>query len=147
MLADMRILRGEDWLQLDCEPHALPALSKNIRMYSIGRDVRLTDVSTEVAILSLIGPAARRRARRRASGEREHSFAAGEHGLLTRTDLGVDVFCPAARAADVAAALGVPRVAEETAECVRVESGRPALRDRHDARHDSRGGRAERARG
>ena len=37
--ADMRILRGEDWWLLDCEPQALPVLEHMVRVYSIGRDV------------------------------------------------------------------------------------------------------------
>src|SRR3954468_8844535 len=37
---DMRILRGEDWFQLDCEPQALPVLEHMVRTYSIGRDVK-----------------------------------------------------------------------------------------------------------
>jgi len=41
------------------------------------------------------------------------------------TDLGVDVICASADADAVRSALGVERVAEEVAECVRIESGRP----------------------
>jgi tRNA-modifying protein YgfZ len=51
----------------------------------------------------------------------------GAHGLYVATDLGVDVICDAARASEVRAALGVEEVAEDAAECVRIESGRPRL--------------------
>src|SRR3954462_13960933 len=40
MLADMRILRGEDFIWIDTEPEALPVLVRNVSMYSTGRDVR-----------------------------------------------------------------------------------------------------------
>src|SRR5438445_11043676 len=36
---DLRILRGEDFFLLDCEPQALPVLEHMVRVYSIGRDV------------------------------------------------------------------------------------------------------------
>jgi folate-binding protein YgfZ len=51
----------------------------------------------------------------------------GAHGWYVRTDLGVDVICPAAEADAVRAALEVEPVSEEAAECIRVESGRPRL--------------------
>ena len=122
--ADMRILRGPDWIWLDTEPHALPVLLRNVQTYSIGRDVRAEDVSGSRAILSLLGPAARE-ALDTVPPEREHAWVEGEHGLYVSTDLGVDVICAAGEADAVTAALGVEVVSEETAECRRVESGRP----------------------
>src|SRR3954454_21663147 len=59
MLADMRVLRGEDHIWVDTEPEGLPALVRNASMFSIGRDVQHEDVSGAYAILSLIGPEAR----------------------------------------------------------------------------------------
>src|SRR3954463_1800535 len=56
VVADMRILRGPDWLLIDTEPHALAALARNVEMYSIGRDVQLKDETAARAILSLVGP-------------------------------------------------------------------------------------------
>src|SRR3954466_14959886 len=124
MLADMRILRGPGWLWLDTEIDALPAVAKMIRTYSIGRDVQPENVTDSRAILSIVGA--------RADGALdtpppplEHAFVEGEHGLYVRTDLGVDVICPAADAEGVRAALGVEAVSEEAVECVRVETGRP----------------------
>ena len=61
MVADMRVLRGEDFVWIDTEPQALPPLVRNASMYSIGRDVRHEDVTDAYAILSLIGPQARDR--------------------------------------------------------------------------------------
>ncbi|MFL5827174.1 MAG: YgfZ/GcvT domain-containing protein [Thermoleophilaceae bacterium] len=126
LLTDMRVLRGEDWIWLDTEAAALPALAKNVRMYSIGRDVQARDVTAERAILSLIGPAARD-ALDVAPPATEHSFVEGEHGVYVATDLGVDVICDAADAGGVRAALGVDEVSPEAAELLRVESGRPRL--------------------
>jgi folate-binding protein YgfZ len=124
MLADMRILRGEDFIWVDTEPEALPTLVRNVSMYSIGRDVRHEDVTASHAIVSLIGPEARGRLDDPPPAE-EHAFTQGEHGLYVATDLGVDVICPAADAAAVREALGVEPVSEEAAECLRIESGRP----------------------
>jgi folate-binding protein YgfZ len=124
VVADMRILRGPDWLWIDTEPHALRALARNVQMYSIGRDVQTTDVTSERAILSLVGPAARAALDVEPPAE-EHAWVEGDHGIYVATDLGVDVICDAAGADAVRAALGIERVSEEAAECVRIEAGRP----------------------
>jgi folate-binding protein YgfZ len=124
MVADMRVLRGEDFIWVDSEPQALPALVRNASMYSIGRDVRHEDVSDAYSILSLIGPAARS-ALDVAPPETEHAFVSGAHGLYVATDLGVDVICLAADAPAAREALGIEPVDEEAAECLRIESGRP----------------------
>jgi folate-binding protein YgfZ len=124
MRADMRILRGEDWLLVDTEPHGLAPLAKTVQMYSIGRDVQAADVTVERVLVSLVGPKARERLEP-APPATEHSFVEGPHGLHVATDLGVDVIAPAAAADAVREALGVEPVSLQAAECVRIESGRP----------------------
>ena len=124
VIADMRILRGNESLLLDTEPHALAALARNVDMYSIGRDVQLRDVTGERSILSLVGPAAPAALDAEPPAE-EHAWVEGAHGLYVTTDLGVDVICARDDAAAVIAALGVEPVAADAAECVRIESGRP----------------------
>src|SRR4051794_20711483 len=124
MLADMRVLRGEDFIWIDTEPEGLAALVRNASMFSIGRDVRHEDVTAGYAILSLIGPDARGALDNPPPGE-EHAFTQGEHGLYVSTDLGIDVICLASEAAAAREALGVEQVSEEAAECLRIESGRP----------------------
>jgi folate-binding protein YgfZ len=119
--ADMRILRGADWIWIDCPKGALPVLDHMIRTYGIGRDIQPEDVTGERRILSLIGPGARDAAGVDVPGE-EHSFVETGDGLYVATDLGVDVI-PHGAELD----LGVQQVAEEAAECLRVESGRPRL--------------------
>ena len=120
--ADMRILRGEDWIWIDTEAEGLAPMRHTCEVYSLGRDVSHEDVTEQRAIVSLIGPGARE-----ALGvdvpEAEHSFVEGGHGLYVATDLGVDVIGEPG----VADTLGVEAVSEEAAECVRVESGRPRL--------------------
>src|SRR5918999_6315270 len=88
--ADMRVLRGEDWFWLDGEAPGRAPLLHTLETYSLGRDVSFEDVSEARAILSLIGPAARKRLDA-APPEREHGFVEGGHGLYVATDLGVDV--------------------------------------------------------
>jgi folate-binding protein YgfZ len=122
--ADMRVLRGEDWIWLDTEPGLEPLLERTIRTYGIGRDVRAENQTDTHAILSLLGPAARSALDAEPPAE-EHSFVVGEHGLYVATLLGVDVICPAADADAVRLALGVEPVSEAAAECLRIEAGRP----------------------
>ena len=124
VVADMRILRGPDWLLIDTEPHALPALARNVDMYSIGRDVQLRDVTGDRAILSLVGPGARAALDAEPPDE-ENAWVEGQHGIYVATDLGVDVICEAGDADAVRSALGVDAVGPEAAELVRIESGRP----------------------
>ena len=116
--ADMRVLRlGEQEIQVDGEPIAREVLRHNFETYSLGRDVRARDVTDERTVTSVIGPAARERLGTDLPGD-EHSFVEGELGLYVATDLGVDV---------IGTAPGLPTASEETAECLRIESGRPRL--------------------
>jgi folate-binding protein YgfZ len=117
---DLRVLRGDDWLMLDTEPIGHAVLAHMLRTYSLGRDVEFEDVTESRALLSLIGPAARDRLDA-APPDEENSFVTGEHGIYVATLLGVDVIC------DPGTELGVETVSEETAECVRIEAGRPRL--------------------
>jgi len=122
--ADLRVLRTADDFLLDSEPVAHRVLEHMLQTYSLGRDVRFADVTGERAVLSLLGPAARDRLDR-APPEEEHANVKRELGLYVATDLGVDVICADPEAAR--SALGVEEVSKETAECLRIESGRPRL--------------------
>ncbi|HEX4718152.1 MAG TPA: glycine cleavage T C-terminal barrel domain-containing protein [Thermoleophilaceae bacterium] len=112
---DMRILRGEGWFLLDSEPQALPVLEHMVRVYSIGRDVHSRRDERE--LWSIVGPSAREVVDNPPPGE-EHSHTEGELGLYVATDSGVDVFGDRP---------DVPEMSAETAEMLRVESGRPRL--------------------
>jgi tRNA-modifying protein YgfZ len=131
MLGDLRVLDTGDELLLDCERAALQDLFTMIRRYKLGRDVELHKRTLERGLLSLIGPEARRVSGAPGLPEAEHAHRAAELGgapvRLIATDLGVDVLCDADDAEGVRAALGVEPVAEEVAECLRIESGRPRL--------------------
>jgi folate-binding protein YgfZ len=122
--ADVRIVRTSDGFVLDTEPIAHRVLEHMLQTYSLGRAVTFRDVGDERALLSLIGPAARDRLDASAPAE-EHANVEGELGLYVATDLGVDVICADAEAAR--SALGVEEISEGTAECLRIESGRPRL--------------------
>jgi folate-binding protein YgfZ len=124
VVADMRILRGPDWLLIDTERAALGPLARNVDMYSIGRDVQMRDVTAERAILSLVGPAARD-ALDADPPAQEHAWVEGRHGIYVTTDLGVDVIARAEDAEAARQALGVDPVPPEAAELARIESGRP----------------------
>ena len=128
MLGDLRVLDLGDELLLDTERVALQELFNMIRRYKLGRAVELHKRTLELALLSLVGPEARRvvdagdlateHANRRAE-------IAGVPVVLVATDVGIDVFAPASSKDAVVDALGVPAVSEEAAEVVRIERGRP----------------------
>jgi folate-binding protein YgfZ len=118
---DMRILRGADWIWIDCAKGALPVIEHTIRTYGIGRDIRVEDVSGERTIVSVLGPRARD-ALAVDVPEEEHAFVEDGETLYVATDLGVDAIAPAGQAPD-----GIEPASEEAAECLRVESGRPRL--------------------
>jgi tRNA-modifying protein YgfZ len=128
MLGDMRVLDLGYELLLDTERVALQELFNMIRRYKLGSDVELHKRTLELALLSLVGPDARRvasaedlveeHANRRAS-------VAGVPVVLAATDVGVDVFVPAERVEVVRGALDAVPVSDEAAEVLRVERGRP----------------------
>jgi tRNA-modifying protein YgfZ len=112
---DMRILRGDDWFLLDCEPQALPVLEHMVRVYSIGRDVKSRP--DERGLWSVLGPAAREGLDNPPPAE-EHAHTEGELGLYLATDQGVDV---------IGERPDLPEAPLEVAECLRIEAGRPRL--------------------
>jgi tRNA-modifying protein YgfZ len=132
MQADMRVLRrgaGELWL--DMEPEALATVERHLRMYSIGREVEIEDVTSAWAILSVIGPGAVETAGT-APLRPEHAHRYFERDgleiLAVSTDLGLDLIARSERADALRAALagsGAVEVTEAAAETVRVEFGRP----------------------
>ena len=121
---DLRILRGEDWLWLDCDPVGAAVVLHTVRTYSLGRDISFEDLTGERALLALVGPGAAA-ALDLAPPAEEHAFVEGEHGIYVRTALGVDVITADQEAAR--AALDVPEVSGDVVECRRIESGRPRL--------------------
>ena len=113
---DMRLLRGPDWIWLDCAKGALPVIDHTIRTYGIGRDIRVRDVTDERPIVSVIGPDARAAVDVDVPDD-EHAFVEHDGVLYVATDVGVDVIGGPAP--------DVPPVSEEAAELLRIESGRP----------------------
>jgi folate-binding protein YgfZ len=131
MQADMRVLQpSADEVWLDTEPEALAAARRHLEMYSIGRDVKVADVSAERAILSLIGPRAVEIAGCAALPENacETTAVAGVECLAVGTRAGIDLIGAAAdaeRLRDALLAAGAVEVAAAAAEILRIESGVP----------------------
>jgi tRNA-modifying protein YgfZ len=153
MRADMRVLHlstGDLWL--DVEAEATPVVERHLRMYSIGREVEIEDVSGEWSILSVIGPAAAELAGI-APLSPEHAQRYYERDgievLAVATDLGLDLIVRAGQAQalrEVLAHSGAAEVTEGAAEILRVESGRPRLgREMTTATIPQEAGIAERA--
>jgi tRNA-modifying protein YgfZ len=131
MQGDMRVLRFADGFGIGTEEVAAPAVLRHLEMYKVGRDVSLADLSSELAVISVIGPRAAEIVLAGPAGP-EHSHREVALGELTvravTTDLGVDLVVEAAKEPAALAALetaGAEPVSEEAAEIVRVESGRP----------------------
>ena len=123
---DMRVLRTPEGFLVDTERVGHPILLKTVQTYSVGRDVGATDVSESLIVLSVIGPEAEG-AVGSDPGADEHSHTESGGARIVRTDVGLDLVVPAAEADDLIARLGIPEVAEDAAECVRIERGRPRL--------------------
>ncbi len=132
MLGDIRILDADPELLLDTERVALQALFNMIRRFSVGYDVQLHKRTLECGLVSLIGPDTDSVLAAPDLGDREHANApvtlAGIDARAIRTDVGIDLLCESSQTQALSAALqdagGVP-VSEASAECLRVEHGRP----------------------
>jgi tRNA-modifying protein YgfZ len=132
MQADMRVLcLGPGEIRLDLEPDALGAALRHLDMYKIGREVEVSDVSREHALITVIGPGATEAVGLDAplaeDAHRESALGAAACRTVG-TALGVDLFVPAGTQAAVAEALarnGAAEVSEEAAEIARVEAGLP----------------------
>jgi folate-binding protein YgfZ len=132
MLGDLRLLDFSEELYLDTERSALQDLFNTLRRGMIGYDAQLHKRTLERGLLSLVGPGARQVAGAEQLPAPEHANAAlavaGCPARAVSTDLGVDLVCDSARTDELAAELrerGAVQVAEEVAEIVRVECGRP----------------------
>ncbi len=132
MLGDVRVLRSEEGLHLDCERVALQSLFDLLRRGSIGWQAELHKATVQEGLVSLIGWGARAVARVEDLPEREHAHRFSQlDGIGVRavvTDLGVDLLCAADNTEALLAALverGAVRWDEPTAEVLRVEAGRP----------------------
>jgi tRNA-modifying protein YgfZ len=131
MQADMRVLRpaaGEIWL--DTEPEGLAAARRHLEMYSIGRDVEVTDRSGERAILSLIGPRAVEVAGGAALPENacETTSLVGTECLAVGTREGIDLIAAVAdcdRLREALLAAGAVAVSAAAVEILRIEFGTP----------------------
>lgn len=130
MQADMRVLRLDEGVWLDTEPATLEPVRRHLEMYKIGREVEVTDVSEERAILSLIGPRAVEIAGSAALPEHanEATRIAGTEAIAVGTDAGIDLIAAAADSERLREALldaGAVEVGAEAVEVLRIEAGRP----------------------
>jgi tRNA-modifying protein YgfZ len=139
MLGDLRILlvgahgeTGFPELLLDTERVTLQALFDMIRRFKVGYEVELHKRTLERGLLSLIGPRSVALAGAESLPEVEHAHAEIElDGLdvrAMRTNVGIDLLCEAADTERLVGTLrdrGAQPIAEDAAECLRIEHGRP----------------------
>ena len=132
MLGDLRILDTGSELLLDTERVALQELFNMIRRFSLGHDVQLHKRTLESGLVSLLGPDSDRISGVTGLPATEHAhLAATLDGIdlrAVRTDAGIDLICQSGETDELTRALsvrGVERISDATAECVRIERGRP----------------------
>lgn len=132
MLGDLRILETGEELLLDTERVSLQALFNMIRAFSIGYDVQLQKRTLECGLLSLMGPDSSRIANAEHLPATEHAHLSTEiDGLqarVIRTEWGLDLLCASSEVDALQHVLlgrGATPLSEATAECLRVERGRP----------------------
>ncbi len=94
MQADMRVLRTADDVRIGVEPEALGATLRHLTMYAVGRDVAVDDHTGDLALISVVGPAAAELTGLPPLGaENDHAEARLDGIELTaiRTDQGLDL--------------------------------------------------------
>jgi folate-binding protein YgfZ len=131
MQADMRVLRGaaeEIFVVTEAEGRA--AAVRHLQMYSIGREVEVTDVSEGRAVLSLVGPRSVEIAGTAALPENacESTSVKGVACVVAGTRDGLDLIIAAGEAERLRGALveaGAVEVSAEAAEILRIEAGVP----------------------
>jgi tRNA-modifying protein YgfZ len=132
MQSDMRVLRvGAEEILLAVEAVAREAVLRHLTMYSIGRDVAVTDAGEERAIISLIGPRSVELARHGAAlpeNACEKTAVAGVECVTVGTAEGLDLIVAAAERERLRGALleaGAVEISAAAAEILRIEAGRP----------------------
>ncbi len=132
MLGDLRILDTGDELLLDTERVALQELFNTIRRFSLGYDVQLHKRTLERGLISLLGPASDRISGEAAPPAAEYAHVAatvdGVELRAVRTDAGIDLICASDQTDEltrVLVARGAEPISDATAECLRIERGRP----------------------
>jgi folate-binding protein YgfZ len=121
---------GEVAIWIDTEPESLPAARRHLEMYKIGREVEIEDVTSERAILSLIGPRSAEIAGSPPLPEYacESLAVAGIECIAVGTSAGIDLICAADETERLRTILnesGAVEVGAEAAEILRIEAGTP----------------------
>ncbi len=132
MLGDLRVLDAGSELWLDTERVALQELFNMIRRFSLGHDVQLHKRTLEAGLVSLLGPDSDQVSGVAGLPAAEHAhLAATVDGIAVRavrTDAGIDLICESDRTDELTQALtarGADPISDTTAECIRIERGRP----------------------
>jgi tRNA-modifying protein YgfZ len=132
MLGDLRILDAGSEVLLDTERVALQELFNMIHRFSLGHDVQLHKRTLQRGLVSLLGPDSDRIAAIPSLPADEHAHVVAQlDGIevrAVRSDTGIDLICDSERTAELTSALsarGAEPISEATAECVRIEHGRP----------------------
>jgi len=119
MLAEVRVLRTDEELLLDCERIALQALFDALRNGSLGWKAALHKRTLECGLISVVGPCAA------GAPPAEHTHALIDGTRHIRTRLGVDLLFQTRELERVKAGIDAVPIGEDAYECVRIEAGIP----------------------
>ena len=140
LLADLRVWNAPDALLIETDPQVSARLLQTLDMYLIMENVQVADVSSEWALLSVLGDAAYAVVSALVSPPfmpdtpvmtfHAVTFADGTHGFVAVTDpddlAGLDLWLPAASAPaawETLLSRGVVPVGTHAAETLRIEAG------------------------
>jgi folate-binding protein YgfZ len=139
MVADLHVYNRGDHLIASVPPDAGAALASRFDQVIFSEDVRVSDVTGEIAQVEVLGGAAAATAARACGLDVSRLESLGMHAhtgegdtFIARTDAaalpGFDVFVPAARRAELIAALqqaGAVPIGDGLRESLRIEAARP----------------------
>jgi folate-binding protein YgfZ len=131
LLAEVRVLRTDEELLLDCERIGLQALFDALMKFRIGYRVELHKRTLESALFSLVGPRVDELLQRPPPAEEFAHVASEVDGRtvrLLRSRFGVDLLCDSVDRDHVHGALeaaGAVAISQATFDCLRIESGVP----------------------
>jgi folate-binding protein YgfZ len=145
MIADMYVIETGDAVVMDVEPFAAARVAEHLERFVFSEDVAVENIASTVAQLGVFGPRSAAVVARAVSADDAAladgllslpilgSWRGGDVVVVRRDDLGVlgfDVLIDVAKAAGLGDAIreaGAVDVSAETADCCRIEAGRPVF--------------------
>ncbi len=141
MISDMRVVESGEEIVLDVEPSVADSLAERLNTLIFSEDVQVKNVTQDLGEIGIHGPVAAKllegamgipAVRLQSLSQYDNVRAPGSAVTVVRDDafgvMGFDVYLPAlaaARLVDLLREAGAVRATEQTAEVLRIETGRP----------------------